>query len=69
MMPGLGHRPTDEHYSVPTWRMRQLQDTEHAARVVVELARASLDSFGPEARAIFVEIRDTLAEALGDAPD
>jgi|HubBroStandDraft_3_1064219.scaffolds.fasta_scaffold598517_2 hypothetical protein len=30
-------RGDDEHMSVPTWRMRQLQDIEQAALEVVEL--------------------------------
>jgi hypothetical protein len=30
-------RADDEHMSVPTWRMRQLQDIEQAALEVVEM--------------------------------
>jgi hypothetical protein len=30
-------RGDDEHMSVPTWRMRQLQDIEQAALEVVEM--------------------------------
>jgi hypothetical protein len=66
MSPGLGHRPTDEHMSVPTWRLRQLQDVEQAAREVVELARGRLDGLPLEARAFIVELRAILEDALGD---
>jgi hypothetical protein len=34
-------RGDDEHMSVPTWRMRQLQDIEQAALEVVELIGAT----------------------------
>jgi hypothetical protein len=32
-------RPDDEHMNVPVWRMKQLQDVEHAAREVVAVQR------------------------------
>ena len=50
-------RGDDEHMNVPTWRMRQLQDIEHAAREVV-LVQRDLPS-------LRVAI-DKLEEALSD---
>jgi hypothetical protein len=51
------HRPDDEHVSVPTWRMRQLQAIEDAARESVEMIR---EQGWPCAG----EVRDLLADAL-----
>lgn len=61
-------RGDDEHMSVPTWRMRQLQNVEQAARVVVELSRGALRESTRDAEhwALFIEICDVLGEALGD---
>jgi hypothetical protein len=65
------HRPDDEHFSVPTWRMRQLQDIEDAARQCVELIRQTR----PLLRAaddlaswnvLVVQVRDLLSEALDE---
>jgi hypothetical protein len=70
MMP----RPDDEHMSVPTWRMKQLQDIEHAAREAVELiaAERSVGSWltpsqadARRASALGV-VGDLLTEALGE---
>jgi hypothetical protein len=56
-------RGDDEHMNVPTWRMRQLQDIEHAARESVELIAAAL---APERTSLVCEVRDLLETALGD---
>ena len=57
-------RGDDEHMSVPTWRMRQLQDIEQAARVAVELIAAAPVKW-PEA-SLVASVRDLLTDALGD---
>jgi hypothetical protein len=54
-------RPDDEHMRVPTWRLKQLQDIEHAARTAVEL----LDEQPPDAPLV-ATVRDLLSEALGE---
>lgn len=53
----MTHRADDEHMNLPTWRVRQLQDIEHAAREVV-VSQRDLPS-------LRVAI-DKLAEALAD---
>jgi hypothetical protein len=66
MSPGLHHRPTDEHMTVPVWRMKQLQDVEQAAREAVELA-AHAQASGPRSpRHVLVEVKALLEDALGD---
>ena len=52
----------DEHMNVPTWRMKQLQDIEHAARQAVELINLTPTPLRNSNLAI--EIRDALVEAL-----
>lgn len=60
-MPRLDHRPRDEYMSVPTWRVRQLQLIEDAARESVELiAQAS----PAERSGLVCEVRDLLSDAL-----
>lgn len=66
MSPSLQHRPDDEHMAVPVWRMRQLQDVEHAAREAVELARGVQASGPRSARHVLVEVKALLEDALGD---
>ena len=59
----MAPRADDEHYSVPTWRLRQLQDIEHAARQCVELIKQG----GTRERSALVTVIDgLLTEALGD---
>ena len=61
----MSPRGDDEHMNVPTWRMRQLQDIEHAAREVIEAWRTDV----PRVRGSTLEERaamDRLTEALGD---
>jgi hypothetical protein len=69
MSPPITHRPTDEHMSLPTWRVRQLQDIEHAARLVAELIdetkRRALDDPGIW-KALADEAASLLEQALGD---
>ena len=57
-------RADDEHMNVPTWRMRQLQDIEHAARSAVELIA---EAPAPERTSLVREVRDLLDEVLEDA--
>jgi hypothetical protein len=66
MSPGLHHRPDDEFMSVPVWRMRQLQDVEHAAREAVELATRAQASGPRSPRHVLVEVKALLEDALGD---
>jgi hypothetical protein len=61
----MGHRADDEHMNLPTWRVRQLQDIEHAAREVVEVYRKDM----PRLRGSSLDERaamDRLTEALGE---
>lgn len=58
----MSPRPDDEHMSVPVWRMRQLQDVEHAARECVELLKTGRGTHG----AIERKVLDLLTEALSD---
>jgi hypothetical protein len=57
-------RGDDEHMNVPTWRMRQLQNIEQAARQAVELINVAPVKW-PEA-SLVATVRDLLVEALGD---
>ena len=56
----------DEHLSVPTWRMRQLQDIEHAARECVELLPKVMHDADPAQAAQLAVVYDLLHEALGN---
>lgn len=67
----MGGAVIDEHFNVPVWRMRQLQDIEDAARQCIELIaqtrpalRAAEDL--PSWDLLVGEIRDLLQEAIGD---
>ena len=62
---GPGVRGDDEHMSVPTWRMRQLQDIEHAAQATV-IALADHDREWADRH---VSKRPHVPEALRDAVD
>lgn len=61
MSPGLHHRPDDEHMNVPTWRMRQLQDIEHAALAVLE-AWGQGGFVPPGLNHALIELRDRLGD-------
>ena len=54
-------RGDDEHYNVPTWRLRQLQAIEDAAKEAVELVPPSKQGRTDTERRVY----DLLTEALG----
>lgn len=60
-------RGDDEHMNVPTWRMRQLQTIEDAAREVVEMTAHVYPVRRESMRGLLAEVHDKLVEALGDA--
>lgn len=53
-------RRHDEHVSVPTWRLRQLQLIEEAALQSIEV----IEDAPPPLPALVAGIRDLLADAL-----
>jgi hypothetical protein len=59
-------RADDEHMSVPVWRMKQLQDIEHAAREAVETLTVAVrrPDQDRERSALLCDARDGLVEAL-----
>jgi hypothetical protein len=55
----------DEHMTLPTWRVRQLQSIEDAARETVELIRETKPQDRQRRADLVAEVQALLEDAIG----